>query len=98
MKANIKKLINELDEHGTMLMLEVLRIMEGDELFYTSKLSKLLKHTWANTYNTINRLIDLGLVTTAKFVEKYGKLNHKIVGLTLTKKGQVVRYHLFKRK
>ena len=96
-KSNIRKLVNELDRNGTQLMLSVLRSMDSENIYYTSILAKNLRYTWANTYKAVNRLIDLGLIQTAKYIGAYQAHYDNIKGLALTKKGYIVKSQLLKK-
>ena len=96
-KSNIRKLVNELDRNGTQLMLGVLRAMDSENIYYTSFLAKHLRHTWANTYKAVNRLVDLGLIKTAEYIGAYQAKYDNVKGLVLTKKGYVVKSEVLKK-
>ena len=97
-KKEIRKLVNELDRNGTDLMLSILRAMDSENTYYTSFLAKNLRHTWANTYNAVNRLIGLGLVKTAAYFGAYRARYENVKGLVLTTKGYIVKTRVLKRK
>ncbi|HIJ98767.1 TPA: hypothetical protein H1005_02395 [archaeon] len=97
-RSNIRKLVNELDKNGTQLMLGVLRAMDSENIYYTSILAKNLRHTWANTYKAVNRLIGLGLVKTSEYLGAYRARYDNVRGLVLTTKGYVVKTRILKKK
>ncbi len=97
-RKDIRKLVNELDKNGTQLMLSVLRAMDSENIYYTSILAKNLRHTWANTYKAVNRLIDLGLVKTSEYLGAYRARYDNVKGLVLTTKGYIVKSRILKRK
>jgi len=95
-KRDIRKLANELDKNGTELMLSVLRAMDSENTYYTSILAKQVKHTWANTYKAVNKLIDMGLLKTASYIGAYRARYDNVKGLVLTKRGSFVKLSLQK--
>ncbi len=97
-KGTVRKLVNDLDKNGTDLMLSVLRSMDSENIYYTSILAKNLKHTWANTYKAVNRLVDLGLIKTAEYFGAYRAKYDNVRGLALTTKGHLVRTRILKKK
>src|SRR3989344_8108664 len=96
-KTTIKKLVNEIDKNGTELMMSVLRTMDSEDTYYTSILAKNLRHTWANTYKAVNKLMHLDLVKTAAYFGAYHSKYDNVKGLVLTRKGQMVRSEIVKK-
>jgi Mn-dependent DtxR family transcriptional regulator len=97
-KKTIRKLVNDLDRNGTELMMSVLRTMDSEDTYYTSLLAKNLRHTWANTYKAVNKLMKLDLVKTAAYFGAYNSQYDNVKGLVLTRKGQMVRSEIVKKK
>jgi len=95
-RLNVQKLADAFDEEGSELALRLLRHMDSQNIYYTSLMAKTLKYTWANTYNTIRKMTELGLIKSCMYVEKYNKKYGNITGLVLTKKGHTVRVRLLK--
>ena len=96
-RLDAKKLADELDKNGSELVIKVLKVMDSENIYYTSLLAKKLRSTWANTSATIKKLAELGLIKTCEYVEKYNKKYENITGLVLTKRGSLVRLRILKR-